>query len=135
MNLLNIRKLRYLFLSLCISCIVLFSCSDQKLRQVQEEFDYGKKTYFIDKDSLIQGIALELTKSGDTVSISNYLDGKLNGTRKIFGQKGNLIILENYKTDVFHGPYITYFEDGGIINLIFPSCCDFNFIRILPLSL
>ena len=97
-----------------LSLIIISSCKNQSLKHIVESKEYTIEDYYLDNDSLKQGVFIEFTKTGDTISIAHYLDNKLHGKRKIFNTIGYLETVEHYKTDQFHGPILQYYPDGTL---------------------
>lgn len=89
------------------------------LKKAITEDEYGKVVYYMDQDSLIQGVFVRMDEKGDTTEISNYLDDKLHGTRLIFTD-GKLEIKEHYVKDELNGPYTTFYQSGQVnVNTVY----------------
>jgi len=102
--------------SLCLTFLLLPACGDG-LEQIDETDDQGYRvTYGIDPETkLKQGPAREYDPEGTLTTEENYLDGKLDGERKLYGPDGKLIVLENYKADRFEGEYLNFDSLGNVV--------------------
>jgi len=54
-------------------------------------------------------------QSKEVMSIENYIQGKLNGLKKIFYKSGKLVEEINYTDGIKNGPYKKYAENGVVL--------------------
>lgn len=95
-----------------LTVLILLGCKNP-LKQIIIEDEYGKVIYFMDQDSLIQGVFVRMNEQGDTIEISNYMDDKLHGTRTIYSD-GTLEVEEQYVQGLLNGPYATFYKSGQV---------------------
>jgi antitoxin component YwqK of YwqJK toxin-antitoxin module len=71
--------------------------------------------YKIDPETAMkEGVLQQFDPQGRLVMEENYLDGRLEGKRRIYTPEGTVIVEENYKADKFDGDYTTYDSTGVI---------------------
>lgn len=58
----------------------------------------------------------EYYPSGKIKSETHYVDGKINGKRKLYYENGNLQKEEEYKNGIREGVFLEYYEDGALRN-------------------
>lgn len=100
---------------LTLSFLILYACGDGL--ELREETDaLGFRTEFrVDPETkLKEGPLRQYDPKGRLTMEEHYLEGKLDGVRKIYTPEGVLIVEENYKADAFEGDYITYDSTGVI---------------------
>lgn len=97
-----------------LTILMIIACSSDEWKRQEVTTEHFKTIFFIDKDSLKQGLYVELTMENDSVSSAHYKDGKLDGRRMIYNEAGHVETIEHYKMDVFHGPETTFFPNGSI---------------------
>lgn len=68
--------------------------------------------YTLTADSLIAGLYKRFSNSGILFEEANYIDGRLNGERKLYYPSGALEIKENYLNDMLNGSYTVFYENG-----------------------
>lgn len=93
-----------------------FACGDG-LEHREDIDDQGYKvSYKVDPETgLKQGMASEYDPEGRLTTEENYVDGKLEGERRLYDPQGNLVVLENYLADRFEGEYLNYDTLGNIV--------------------
>lgn len=104
------KQLTLLFL---ISMVFLFSCG-KRIEKVKEDAGELSKLYFIDKHNRIQGEYLTMFKDGTIMEKANYEDDLLEGERILYNEKGEIEIVEIYKSGILDGPFKTYYSDGTL---------------------
>ncbi len=102
---------------LCVFLFVTFiitSCSDDKI--VVSYYDSGAlmEQYAINSDSIKSGFFVRFSENGDTLERSNYLNGKLDGTRVLYYDGNKPEIREKYVNDSLDGSYQVFYEDGQL---------------------
>ncbi len=102
--------------SLFISCVVAFlisGCDGYKTIKDYTEEDVLYRKYKIDKDSLIQDEYIVYYENGETIfEKSSYTDGKLNGTRNLYFDNGQVEISETYVDGILSDTLKVYYSSG-----------------------
>jgi len=114
--------------------MVLTSCGD---KTIVSKYETGEKQeeYQYTGDSLKHGFYKRYSQGGILMEESNYIEGKLNGERILYTNKGIKEISEIYKNDVLNGPFKEFHENGklkflgeykdnvlsGIVTVFYPS--------------
>lgn len=90
---------------------ILSSCGD---KIITSHYDTGEKyeEYQYTGDSLKHGSYKRYSLGGILLEESNYAQGKLDGERVIYNDRGEKEIVEKYVLDVLNGPYIEYHPNG-----------------------
>lgn len=91
------------------------SCNPTTLSKVEIRDSNSNLTevYYIDRDSLKQGIYLNYYEGGRIpFEKSEYKNGVLDGIRTLFYKTGDIEIMEHYKKGKLHGPITTYHLNG-----------------------
>jgi len=100
-----------------IACgiILLGSGCGPNLKKIEILNEDGKlmQIYQIDKDSLKQDWAQTFDNEGNQLSKEFYVDGELNGERKMFYTDGSVEIEEQYKEGKLSGRYTSYHSNGN----------------------
>jgi len=108
-------KFSFLSLFICTVFFVAYSCNSSGLEKQIIKDDYQTEIFYIDSDSLRQGVSIALlSDGGDTIHVEKYIDGKLDGERLIFDQNGIVSTSQMFKKGEFHGPELTYYASGAI---------------------
>ncbi len=97
-----------------LTIVVLFaSCGDNT---IINKYDTGEKyeEYQYTGDSLKHGWYKSYSQGGILTEESNYVDGKLDGLRKIYTTNGELEVTEQYTMDAMNGPFKTYHPGGNV---------------------
>jgi antitoxin component YwqK of YwqJK toxin-antitoxin module len=95
-----------------ITLLLFTACTSDQIQTITLENTDEIISYSIDKDSLIQGLYVQLNREGDTISVAHYKDNQLEGKRNIYATHGYVEIEQNYKGGVFHGPIVHFYPDG-----------------------
>ncbi len=95
--------------------LLVTSCSRTKI--VEEKNNQGaviKKYSVLKKHPEIKdGKYVGYYDDGKLQEISTYVDGKLNGERRLYWPNGKLMAKENYKMNRMDGDYISLYESGS----------------------
>lgn len=91
-----------------------FSCAPRN-KVVKSYHTNGQlnEQYTITPDSVKNGVYTRYSNDGILREESNYVEGKLNGERKIFYPSGSLEIRENYSNNKLNGSYTVYHKNGN----------------------
>lgn len=105
-------KNELLLLFALLSVILFSSCEDQT---IVTKYDSGEKyeEYQYTGDSLKHGAYKRYSQGGVLMEESNYMEGKLEGDRRIYTAKGELEVTETYVTGVLDGIFKTYHANGN----------------------
>lgn len=99
-----------LHLPLLLLSLLLCTCDRAPIVETDEE---GFRTkYYLDADSLREGIARRYFPTGSLQSEENYVEGRLHGTRTAYFPDGGPEIVENYEDGQFEGEYLIYDSTG-----------------------
>ena len=105
------------FLAVFIFFFLIFSSCDvdhKKIVYVHPD-GYFREEYYINKDdSLKDGLYIKYFPNGKMWDSCTYTQGVLHGIRKVYGDMGNLEVMENYKNGVFEGDYKVFYPDGRL---------------------
>lgn len=101
--------------------LVLFiiSCTST-LSSKKEYHENGSlyKSYYVDNDSLIQGVFQVYFEDGKTVfEKANYIDGRLEGLRTLYYNSGKPEIIEQYETDILSDTLKVFYPSGKLKKL------------------
>lgn len=96
----------------CLLFLLCVACKSNK--KIEHQTEYSKQVFFVDKDSLKQGLFVEVDLEGDTMETAQYVDNLLQGPKKSYSKAGYVQVLEHYKKGVLHGPELSYFPNGNI---------------------
>ena len=104
------------FWGLFISTLIILSCGKVlDTVNIRNQDNVVVEKYFIDKDSLKQGVYLSFYDNGiDTFEFSYYENDLLEGPRIIYYESGIPEIEEFYLSGVLDGPFKTFHTNGGI---------------------
>ncbi len=85
-------------------------------RKVTQEGDFGEReVFFVDKDSGEQhGPYLRYSATDTLLEEARFVDGTLQGERKLYYPNGTIQIVEHYEGGLFHGLYQTYYPNGTL---------------------
>jgi len=103
---------RYLIVLAVIS--ILMSCSKKKKVVSVHPDGYYKEVYHMIDDSIMEGSYMKYYPDGTVADSCNYVNNKLDGTRKIYTKEGKLEIEESYVNGDFSGPYKTFYTSGQV---------------------
>ncbi len=97
---------------------ILIALSCNRVKVIEIKNDQGVlieriTTNLRDTGRLKDGFYEKFDELGRLLESANYKDGKLDGERKIY-EKGLLYSLENYKMDLFDGPYKVFYPNGQL---------------------
>ena len=103
-------------LKFALFILIALSCNRVKVIEIKN--DQGVlieriTTNLRDTGKLKDGFYEKFDELGRLLESANYKDGKLDGERKIY-EKGLLYSLENYKMDLFDGPYKVFYPNGQL---------------------
>lgn len=103
-------------LKFALFILIALSCNRVKVIEIKN--DQGVlieriTTNLRDTGRLKDGFYEKFDELGRLLESANYKDGKLDGERKIY-EKGLLYSLENYKMDLFDGPYKVFYPNGQL---------------------
>ncbi|HRG32092.1 MAG TPA: toxin-antitoxin system YwqK family antitoxin [Saprospiraceae bacterium] len=103
-------------LKFALFILIALSCNRVKVIEIKN--DQGVlieriTTSLRDTGRLKDGFYEKFDELGRLLESANYKDGKLDGERKIY-EKGLLYSLENYKMDLFDGPYKVFYPNGQL---------------------
>ncbi len=103
----SITLLAFLIAVICISC------GD---KTISTHYDSGEKyeEYQYTGDSLKHGWYKTYSKGGVLTEESTYVNGRLDGERKIYLPSGELEVTETYSMDQLNGPLKTYHKNGKV---------------------
>jgi antitoxin component YwqK of YwqJK toxin-antitoxin module len=73
-----------------------------------------KEAIEITADSIRNGIYKGYNKKGALIEISSYLQGELDGERRLFYDNGNPEGIENYKDGFMNGEFRYFYDNGNI---------------------
>ena len=98
--------------------IFLIGISCQKSKVIEIKNDQGViieriTTELRDTGKLKDGFYEKFDDQGKPLESAHYKEGKLNGERKLY-EKGFIYSLENYKMDLFEGPYKVFYPNGQL---------------------
>ncbi|MDF1695764.1 MAG: toxin-antitoxin system YwqK family antitoxin [Saprospiraceae bacterium] len=115
--------------------IILFSSCGDKV--IITHYETGEKfeEYQYTGDSLKNGLYKRFSPGGILLEESMYVEGKLNGERIIYNEKGEKEVSEIYTNDVLNGTLREYYPNGkmkltgtytnnvlsGTVNVFYPS--------------
>jgi antitoxin component YwqK of YwqJK toxin-antitoxin module len=92
-----------------------YSCDTSSVIKVVLDNEYNKEIFYIDKDSIRNGLYIEFEPNGvDTISIVNYVSGEMDGIRRTYDEEGNLSTVETYNKGVLNGKELTFHPNGKI---------------------
>ncbi|MGK0313974.1 MAG: antitoxin component YwqK of YwqJK toxin-antitoxin module [Saprospiraceae bacterium] len=99
--------------SFLLFAIILSSCGD---KTITTAYETGEKyeEYQYTGDSLKHGWYKTYSPEGVLTEKSNYINGKLDGERKIFTSDGQLEVIEQYDMDALNGGFKTYHSNGNV---------------------
>lgn len=102
--------------TILLTFLILGSCDNQT--HIETKHPNGKlaESFHVrihGKDSMRTGSYLRYDENGAVLEESNYLNGKLNGLRKLY-INGILSSIETRVDDNYHGPFTAYHENGNI---------------------
>lgn len=99
--------------------ILVFASCGRRLDEVVIKNEQGAvvEKYYLDKDSLKFGAYTSYDEDGVLFEESQYRNGVLDGTRKIYFPDGGIEISENYEKGQIAGLYETYYNNGQV-NLV-----------------
>jgi len=101
---------------LLIVTILIVSCKDSSEIIIKNADGNVIEKYFMNqKDSLKRGLYQAFYDDGSVLEESNYLNGVLEGERKLYYPNGTLEISEAYRAGIMTGDYKTYFENGQLM--------------------
>ena len=94
-------------------CFILSSCADNT---VITKYDSGEKyeEYQYTGDSLKHGAYKRYSPGGVLMEESNYVDGQLEGERKIYTESGKPDVTEIYSHNALNGPFKTFYPNGKV---------------------
>ena len=114
--------------------MILSSCGDNIIRS---QYATGEKheEYQYTGDSLKHGFYKRFSKGGILMEEANYAEGKLNGERILYTDKGEREVIEVYENDILNGPFKEFHPNGklkfsgvytnnvlsGTVNVFYPS--------------
>lgn len=87
---------------------------ENKVIVVRNESGNVIERYHLNQDSLLHGEYISYNENGDTFIVSQYDNGKLNGTRTIYNENKNIEIIENYVNDSLEGKYEAFYPSGAL---------------------
>lgn len=104
---------RLVLLSFIILSLAFGSCGD---KTIITQYESGEKyeEYQYTGDSLKHGWYKSYSPGGILIEESTYVDGKLDGPRRIFTDKGELEVTEHYSMDALEGTFKTYHTNGKV---------------------
>jgi antitoxin component YwqK of YwqJK toxin-antitoxin module len=100
-------------ISFLLVAIILTSCGDKTIVTTHETGEKFEEYQFTG-DSLKHGWYKTYSKAGVLREESNYVEGKLDGERKIYTANGELEVTEQYTMDALNGVFKTYHSNGNI---------------------
>lgn len=100
------------FLLILMALFLFISCQRKKKVVTEHPDGYYKEVYYVIDDSIRDGSYMKFYEHEILADSCSYVEGKIQGTRKLFSPQGYLEIEENYQEGIFHGPYITYYPNG-----------------------
>jgi len=103
---------RNLLIILFFTCI-LSACKESNYVIIKDQEGRVQEKYAVNQDSLKHGDYSSYI-NGTLVEQAQYVNGKLNGPRKLFHTNGEVEIEENYKNGVIAGLYKSYYYNGVI---------------------
>lgn len=105
----QLRSLLFLFI------ICLTACSpSQEVKEETDELGF-RKTFQVDPETGIKnGFLREYDPQGNLTVEENYLDGKLNGPRKVFAENGQVLAEENYVMGEYEGLHRSFDDSGNL---------------------
>ncbi|MEO7174715.1 MAG: toxin-antitoxin system YwqK family antitoxin [Saprospiraceae bacterium] len=107
---------RLLYAMFCLAIFATACAKDKKIKTEKDEAGHVVSTFEVDaKTGERDGIGKEYYQTGEVLSESHYVAGKLQGVRKIFIQDGKLDAEETYENGEYEGPYKKYFPDGKVM--------------------
>ena len=65
-------------------------------------------------NDIVEGEVLEFAENGIQIAMTPYVAGKKEGIGKIFGPKGQDLLVIEFHNDQKHGPYKEYFPNGSL---------------------
>lgn len=94
--------------------IMIFSSCKDKIIITHYESGEKQEEYQYTGDSLKQGFYKRYSQGGILLEEANYIEGKLEGQRILYDDKGTKEISENYTNDFLNGPCYVYHPNGNI---------------------
>ena len=88
---------------------------DERLKQIPSAKQMEKKNgVFLFRGTVYSGEFIDYYYSGRKQGEGTFLNGKLNGHRKMYYQNGKLAMERDYKEEIKNGIEKEYFEDGSL---------------------
>lgn len=105
----------YLFIIIAAAGLMLASCSSvNKVETRYEDGSLMEEYYVLKKDpSIRDGTYHRYDDEENLLESVQYVNGTVEGPRKIYYPNGQLMILETYMNGRFQGPYQTFYESGN----------------------
>lgn len=101
-----------LYLIVCLFFLISTSCKKPVISTTYEDGSTFE-VYEYKGDSLKHGMYKAYLENGDLVEEAHYLEGKLDGKRKIY--KGKSVEIEEfYENNVMNGTYKVFYPDGTV---------------------
>lgn len=93
--------------------MVMAGCGD---KTIVSKYETGEKQeeYQYTGDSLKHGFYKRYSQGGILLEEANYVEGKLDGERILYNNKGIKEVSEIYKSDVLNGPLKEFHENGKL---------------------
>lgn len=106
--------MKYLLVLLGI-VLLSFGCKNGlETVETKDDFGYLIKYTRSKKDFAKEGLYVKLNPDGSKYEEAQYKADLLHGERKIYGESGNVEILENYLAGKFEGSYQQFYENGKL---------------------
>jgi len=102
--------MKNLLLATALLCF-LYACSSTEFIEIKDTDGNLVESYHQKEDGTLQGMKSTYL-DGKLYSEENFVEGKMNGIRKIFYGTGEVEIEENYADDVLTGSVKTFFPSG-----------------------
>ncbi len=103
-----------ILLSLLLVSIMWSCTSKSELIEIKDENGRVTESYHVKTDNIKHGEYTALHENGKTRESATYIDGELDGVRKIFYDNGSVEIEENYVNGTITGDYKVYYVNGQL---------------------
>lgn len=103
--------MKILSLNIMILCLFLMGCKNNLIETKDENGQIIEK-YTVNNEGEKEGLYEAFYKDGTLKESSNYINGQLDGERKIYFENGQVEIIENHVDNVVNGIYRVFYPTG-----------------------